>query len=143
MTFVPDSWSRKYCSEYFEFQNISFDLQENWSKERGYLHNLLRKKVKQWPKKQLILFILSMRMNTADNFLGRKDYVSMQEGEHKQKRLVLCNLHELFVAFKKETQMWKLDSPSFVFSALNFVSFQVHQEHTWYLSVLLIETPFC
>ena len=29
LTLVPDSWSRKYCSEYFEFQNISFDLQEN------------------------------------------------------------------------------------------------------------------
>ena len=73
----------------------------------------------------------------------KKDYVSIQKGVHKQKRLVLCNLHELFVAFKKETQMWKLDSPSFVFSALNFVSFQVHQEHTWYLSVPLIEAPFC
>ena len=73
LTLVPDSWSRKYCSEYFEFQNISFDLQENWSKERGYLHNLLRKKVKQWPKKQLILFMLSMRMmNTVDRFPGKR-----------------------------------------------------------------------
>ena len=28
------------------------------------------------------------------------DYVSIQKGVHKQKQLVLCNLHELFVAFK-------------------------------------------
>ena len=27
----------------------------------------------------------------------KKDYVNIQKGVHKQKRLVLCNLHELFV----------------------------------------------
>ena len=32
---------------------------------------------------------------------GKKDYVSIQKGVHKQKQLVLCNLHELFVAFKE------------------------------------------
>ena len=32
---------------------------------------------------------------------GKKDYVSIQKGVHKQKRLVLFNLHELFVAFKE------------------------------------------
>ena len=31
----------------------------------------------------------------------KKDYVNIQKGVHKQKRLVLCNLHELFVAFKE------------------------------------------
>ena len=30
---------------------------------------------------------------------GKKDYVSIAKGVHQQKRLVLCNLHELFVAF--------------------------------------------
>ena len=32
---------------------------------------------------------------------GKKDYVSIQKDVHKQKWLVLCNLHELFVAFKE------------------------------------------
>ena len=32
---------------------------------------------------------------------GRKDYVSIEKGVHKQKQLVLCNLPELFVAFKE------------------------------------------
>ena len=31
----------------------------------------------------------------------KKDYVSIQKGVHKQKRLVLHNFHELFVAFKE------------------------------------------
>ena len=31
------------------------------------------------------MFMLSMRMmNTADSFLGKKDYVSIQKGVHKQ-----------------------------------------------------------
>ena len=36
---------------------------------------------------------------------GRKDYVSVSEGEgrvHKQKRLVLCNLRELYAIFKDQ-----------------------------------------
>ena len=32
---------------------------------------------------------------------GKKDYVSIQKGVHEQKWLVLCNLHELFVAFQE------------------------------------------
>ena len=36
---------------------------------------------------------------------GKKDYVSIQKSVHKQKWFGLCNLRELFVAFKKETQM--------------------------------------
>ena len=43
----------------------------------------------------------------------KKDYVTILEGVNKQKWLVLCSLHELFVSFKEKTQMWKLDSPSF------------------------------
>ena len=31
---------------------------------------------------------------------GKKDYVSIQKHVHKQKQLVLCNLHDLFVVFK-------------------------------------------
>ena len=33
---------------------------------------------------------------------GKKDYVSIKKNQHEQKRLVLCNLHELYVAFKEQ-----------------------------------------
>ena len=39
---------------------------------------------------------------------GKKDYVSIQKGVHKQKQLVLCNLHELFVAFKERNPNVKI-----------------------------------
>ena len=32
---------------------------------------------------------------------GKKDYVRIQKGVHKQKWLVLCNLHELSASFKE------------------------------------------
>ena len=39
---------------------------------------------------------------------GKKDYVSIQKDVHKQKQLVLCNRHELFVAFKERNPDLKI-----------------------------------
>ena len=44
---------------------------------------------------------------------GKKDYVSIQKGVHKQKWLVLCNLHELFVAFKERNPDVKIGFSKF------------------------------
>ena len=44
---------------------------------------------------------------------GKKDYVSIQKGVHKQKWLVLCNLHELFVAFKERNPGMKIEFSKF------------------------------
>ena len=33
---------------------------------------------------------------------GKKDYVSIKKNQHEQKCLVLCNLHESYVAFKEQ-----------------------------------------
>ena len=72
LNFVSDSWSRKYGSEYFGVSENLIRSTRELQQRKGYLHNLPRKKVKQWPKKQLILFILSMRMmNTANSLLGK------------------------------------------------------------------------
>ena len=43
----------------------------------------------------------------------KKDYVSIQKGVRKQKRLVLCNLHELFVAFKERNPNVKIGFSKF------------------------------
>ena len=45
---------------------------------------------------------------------GKKDYVSIQEGVHKQKQLVLCSLHELFVAFKERNSDVKIGFSKFL-----------------------------
>ena len=47
--------------------------------------------------------MLSMRMmNTAESF------INIQKGVHKQRQLVRCNLHELFVAFKERNRDVKI-----------------------------------
>ena len=88
------------------------------------------------------MLFMSM-MNTADSFPGKGLCKHTEKRVHKQKWLVLCNFHELFVAFKESNTDLKIGSSSFVLSDLNGVLFQVHKENTWYVSALLIKTPFC
>ena len=51
LTLVPDSWSRKYCSEYFRVSEYLIRSERELKQRKGYLHSLPTKKVKQWPKK--------------------------------------------------------------------------------------------
>ena len=44
---------------------------------------------------------------------GKKDYVSTQKGVHKQKQLVLCNLLELFIAFKERKSDMRIEFSKF------------------------------
>ena len=43
----------------------------------------------------------------------KKDYESIQKGVQKQKQLLLCNLHELFVAFKERNPDEKIGFSKF------------------------------
>ena len=132
---------RKYCCEYFKVSEYLIWSDRELKQRKGILAQPSRK-VKQWPRNNLSCscFLWGWWIQLTASW--QKNYVSIQKGVYKQKWLVLCNLHELFVAFK-ELEVWKSDSPSFVLSTVNGVSLQVHQEHTWYVSVLLIKTLFC
>ena len=44
---------------------------------------------------------------------GKKDYVSIAKGDHKQKHLVLCNLREIYAAFKEKYSNVKLGFSKF------------------------------
>ena len=44
---------------------------------------------------------------------GKKDYVSIAKGVHKQKRLVLCNQREMYAAFKEKYPNVKLGFSKF------------------------------
>ena len=44
---------------------------------------------------------------------GKKDSVSIAKNEHKQKRLILCNLHELYSAFKEKNPNVKVGFSKF------------------------------
>ena len=44
---------------------------------------------------------------------GKKDFVSIKKNVHKQKRLLLCNLHELYVLFKEQNPELKVGFSKF------------------------------
>ena len=44
---------------------------------------------------------------------GKKDYVSIKKNQHEQKCLVLCNLHEPYVAFKEQNPNVKVGFSKF------------------------------
>ena len=44
---------------------------------------------------------------------GKKDYVSIERNKHEQKRLILCNLKELYSLFKGEYPDIKLSFSKF------------------------------
>ena len=60
---------------------------------------------------------LVLSMYEDDEFIcqlpGKKDYVSIVNGVHKQKHLVLCNLREMFAAFKEKYPNVKLGFSNF------------------------------
>jgi hypothetical protein len=44
---------------------------------------------------------------------GKKDFVSIKRNVHKQKRLLLCNLKELYVLFKEQNAEVKIGFSKF------------------------------
>ena len=69
LTLVPDSCSRKYCSEYFGVSVYLIRSARELQQRKWILAQPSQKKGKAMAQNQMILFMLSMRMiNTADSF---------------------------------------------------------------------------
>ena len=66
------------------------------------MHHLPRKKGKPVTQETIDLVHAFYEDDEySRKFPGKMDSLSIQKGVHKQRRLVLCNLYELFVAFKE------------------------------------------
>ena len=102
MTLVPDSWSQKYCSEYFGVSEYLIRSARELKQRKGILPQPSQKKGKAMAQETIdLVHAFFVDDEYSRQLPGKKDYVSIQKGVHKQKQLVLCNLHELFVAFKE------------------------------------------
>ena len=106
LTFVPDKWSRIYCSEYFNVFETLFELRMKSKKQVVYQQNRLQKKGKTITTETLYLLPNAYKnYNFSRQVPEKKDYVSVSRGVHKQK---LCNLQkfwnlqELYTAFKEK-----------------------------------------
>ena len=114
LALASDSWSRRCCAEHF---NVSEYLARTAS-ELKMVKGIFVKPVQEQGKvvsQNTIDLVLSMYED--DEFScqmpGRKDYVGIAKGVHKQKNLVLCNLSEMDAAFKEKYLMLSLDFPNF------------------------------
>ena len=102
LTLVPDSWSQKYCSEYFGVSEYLIRSARELKQRKGILAQPSQKKDKAMAQETIDLVHAFYEDDKYSRQLpSKKDYVNIQKGVHKQKLLVLCNLHELFVAFKE------------------------------------------
>ena len=105
LTLVPDSWSRKYCSEYFGVSEYLIRSAREQRQRKEILAQPSLKKGKTMAQETIDLVHAFYEDDEYSRQLpGKKDYINIQKCVRKQKRLVLCNFHELFLALK-ETQM--------------------------------------
>ena len=102
LTLVPDSWSRKYCCEYSRVSEYLIRSAREQKQRKGILAQTSQKNSKAMAQETIDLVYAFYEDDENSRQLTRKiDYARIQKGVHKQKRLVLCNLHELFVAFNE------------------------------------------
>ena len=99
LTLVPDSWSRKYCSEHFRVSEYLIRSERELKQRKGILAQPSHKKGKAMAQEIIDLVHAFYDDDEYSRQLPRKkDYESIQKGVHKQKQLVMCNLHEFFGA---------------------------------------------
>ena len=114
LTLFPDSWSQNYCSKYFRVSEYLILSARELKRRRGILAQPSQKKGKAMAQETIdLVHAFYENDEYSRQFPGKKDYVSIQKGVYKQKRLVLYNLHELFVAFKERNPDVKIGFSKF------------------------------
>ena len=87
---VPDSWSQKYCSEYFGVSEYLIRSARELKQRKGILAQPSQKKGKAMAQETIDLVHAFYEDDEYSRQLPRKkDYASIQKGVHKQKQLVL------------------------------------------------------
>ena len=103
MTLAPDSWSREYCSQFFGVSEYVVRIARELKRKSGILSKPSPKRGKKLSPETIELVLQLYEDDEYSRQMpGKKDYVSISKGVHKQKRLVLNNLHELYTAFKEK-----------------------------------------
>ena len=90
LNLVSDSWSRKYCSEYFGVSEYLIRAARELQQRKGVLAQPSQKKGKAMAQESIDLVHAFYEDDEYRRQLPRKrDYASIQKGVHKQKQLVL------------------------------------------------------
>ena len=105
LTMTPESWSRKYAAEYFNVSEYLICKARKLKTQKGIMSLPTNKVGKKLPVELINLVEAFYQDDEYSRLMpGKKDYVNVGKGNkgrvHEQKRLLLCNLHELDTTFK-------------------------------------------
>ena len=100
LTLTPESWSIKEASSYFQVSEYFVKHARELETEQGILACPGKKKGKELPSRTIEAVNSFFEDDEFSRIMpGKKDFVSISHNTHKQKRLLLCNLKELYATF--------------------------------------------
>ena len=101
LTLTPTDWSIKKVADFFNVSEYAIRQARNIFKEKGILALPDSKKGKSLSTDTTRLIQSFYEDDEFTRIMpGKKDYVSISRNNHRQKRLILSNLKELYANFK-------------------------------------------
>ena len=114
LTLAPNSWSRKKVAEEFNASDYAVRQARILLKEKGLMALPEPRKGKKLSDTTVELVRKFYEDDEYSRLMpGKKDTVSVCRNEHVQKRLLLCNLNELYTAFKMHHSKEKIGFSTF------------------------------
>ena len=111
LTLTTESWSIVKAASYFSVSEYLI----RQARELKKIHGILRKNHGKPLPASTAEKVQFFYEDDAHSRLmpGRKDFVTIKKNVHKQKRFLLCNLHELYVLFKEQNPVLKIGFSKF------------------------------
>ena len=103
LTLVPETWTKIKIINEFSVTDYMVRTSRKLFREKGILSTPESKKGNTISK-EVIDLVTEFYCNDEFSRMmpGKKDFVSLARNQHMQKRLILCNLKELYVMFKEQ-----------------------------------------
>ena len=137
LTVLPMSWSIEKIQVEFGASNFMVRKAKQLVKDKGILSSPDPRPGRSLARRTVDIVVAFYESDSSSRMMpGKKDFVSVK-GEHGrvhvQKRLVLCNLKELYQDFKQSIQLNVSDFPSLQSLDPNTALLQGLVEHTQYV----------
>ena len=113
-TLVPDLWSKEYAAMFFNVSEYLVRAARSLKEAKGILADpdpKIGKRIAEYGEEAVRLFYEDDEYSRA--MPGKKDFVSIGKKIHKQKRLFLSNLKELYVALKQKNSQTEIGFSKF------------------------------
>ena len=111
LTLTTETWSIVKAPSYFSVSEYLI----RQARELKKIHDILRKnRGKPLPSSTAEKVQFFYEDDAHSRLMpGRKDFVTIKKNVHKQKRFLLCNLHELYVLFKEQNPVLNIGFSKF------------------------------